>query len=84
LIKQLLGEENSNDQIKDQIKIKGKVYYVRQEPWIFNGSIKDNICFGNNYNENKFNRVLKLCCLDQVGYLLVLMFNRSLFLLLSH
>ena len=35
-------------------KVRGKVAYVEQEPFIFSGSIMDNICFGLEYTETRF------------------------------
>ena len=40
-------------------KICGTVSYVEQEPFIFSGTIKDNILFGKEYDEGLFKTVLK-------------------------
>mgnify|MGYP006230438773 CR=1 FL=1 len=37
------------------LKVKGSVAYVEQEPFIFSGSIRDNITFGRHYDEKQFN-----------------------------
>jgi len=31
---------------KGRIHVMGKIAYVSQEPWIFNGTLRDNIVFG--------------------------------------
>ena len=48
------------------LKVKGEIFYVSQEPWIFNGTFMQNILFGREYEEQKFNLVIKSCCLDKV------------------
>ena len=39
-------------------KINGSVAYVEQEPFIYSASVKDNIIFGKDYNEKKFNQAI--------------------------
>ncbi len=52
--------------ISGDLKINGSVFYVPQEPWIFNASIKQNILFGIAYDDKKFKEVIKASCLEQV------------------
>jgi ATP-binding cassette subfamily C (CFTR/MRP) protein 4 len=52
-----------------ELDIKGSVFYVPQEPWIFTASVRQNILFGKPYDEAKFRRVVKACCLDQASFL---------------
>lgn len=37
--------------------------YVPQQAWIQNATLRDNILFGNPYNEQKYRRVLEACAL---------------------
>ncbi|TRY81292.1 hypothetical protein DNTS_012126 [Danionella cerebrum] len=37
--------------------------YVAQQAWIFNDSLRENILFGRQYKEDKYNAVLEACCL---------------------
>lgn len=37
--------------------------YVPQQAWIQNATLRDNILFGNPYNEQKYNSVLDACAL---------------------
>jgi ABC-type multidrug transport system fused ATPase/permease subunit len=53
--------------VSGDVKINGSVFYVSQEPWIFNSSLKQNILFGMPYDEKKFRHVIKLACLEQVN-----------------
>jgi ABC-type multidrug transport system fused ATPase/permease subunit len=48
------------------LEIKGSVFYVSQEPWIFTGTIRQNILFGKTYNKEKFEKIVQVCCLEQV------------------
>jgi ABC-type multidrug transport system fused ATPase/permease subunit len=52
-----------------QLEISGSVFYLPQEPWIFTATIRQNILFGKEFAEKKFNKIVKACCLDQVGYI---------------
>ncbi|KAK9504177.1 hypothetical protein O3M35_010565 [Rhynocoris fuscipes] len=47
------------------IDIEGTISYCSQEPWIFPGSIRQNILFGSEYEPNKFRKVINACALDQ-------------------
>ena len=40
-------------------KVCGRVAYVEQEPFIFSGSIMDNICFGLEYTEHRFRKAVE-------------------------
>lgn len=39
--------------------VKGRIAYVEQEPFIFSGSIEENICFGLEYAECRFRKVIQ-------------------------
>ncbi|CAD6234353.1 GSCOCT00001844001.2-RA-CDS [Cotesia congregata] len=39
--------------------------YVKQNPWLQRGTIRDNILFGKNYEYNKYKKVLKACALTE-------------------
>lgn len=59
----LLGEMKS---IKGKLQVDGSVFYVQQEPWVFSASLRQNIIFGKPYVKEKFNKIIKACCLEQV------------------
>ena len=55
-------------EIPDQnwaITYNGTVVYVPQIPWIFSGTIRENVLFGEQYEEAKYNRVIEACALTQ-------------------
>jgi len=47
------------------ITINGKISYASQEAWSFNGSARDNILFGCDFDENKYRRVVHVCALER-------------------
>ena len=49
----------------EAITYKGTVVYVPQIPWIFSGTIRENILFGEQYEEAKYKRVIEACALTQ-------------------
>nr|AAF61707.1 canalicular multispecific organic anion transporter cMOAT [Mus musculus] len=60
LISAMLGEMEN---VHGHITIKGSIAYVPQQSWIQNGTIKDNILFGSEYDEKKYQRVIEACAL---------------------
>ena len=49
----------------DGVHINGKVGYAAQIPWIQNDTIRNNILFSKDFDEEKYNRVLSLCQLNE-------------------
>ena len=43
----------------------GNLGYAAQEPWVFSGTLKDNILFGLPYEEEWYYEVLQSCSLDE-------------------
>ena len=41
-----------------------KIAYCSQEPWIINGTFRENVLFGKEYNEDLYNQVIDCCCLE--------------------
>ena len=49
----------------DGVHINGKLGYAAQIPWIQNDTIRNNILFSKPFDEEKYNRVLNLCQLNE-------------------
>ena len=47
------------------IKINGTLSYAAQEPWIFCGTLRQNVLFGQAYDGNRYWKVLQVCALHQ-------------------
>jgi ABC-type multidrug transport system fused ATPase/permease subunit len=43
--------------------VRGRVGYVSQQAWIFNDTLRENILFGAEYEETRFQEVVDACCL---------------------
>ncbi len=51
---------------KGDVNINGRIFYVSQEPWIYSATIKENILFGKDFDQDKFTTVIGICALDEV------------------
>lgn len=60
----ILGELPLSD---GTITVKGKIAYASQQAWIYNGTLRQNILFGQDDEEDKFSEVIKACALDKVS-----------------
>ncbi|XP_069950148.1 ATP-binding cassette sub-family C member 4-like isoform X3 [Cherax quadricarinatus] len=62
LLQAILGELPAKS---GSISIRGKVAYASQEPWVFCGTLRQNILFGQPYDVKRYNEVIKVCALEQ-------------------
>ncbi|XP_071756494.1 ATP-binding cassette sub-family C member 5 isoform X2 [Centroberyx gerrardi] len=60
LLSALLGQMTL---LEGNVAVSGGFAYVSQQAWILNDSLKENILFGNEYDQDKYNAVLEACCL---------------------
>lgn len=51
------------------ITVKGKIGYASQQAWIYNGSLRQNILFGQEYDEDRFTSVIQACALEKVEFI---------------
>ncbi|KAJ3276362.1 Multidrug resistance-associated protein 4 [Terramyces sp. JEL0728] len=59
----ILGDMNfTKGRVYNDIK---RIAYVSQTPWILSGTIRDNILFGQPYDEKRFHNVIKVCSLER-------------------
>ena len=61
----LLTIAGETTDISGKITLQGSFVYVPQTAWIFSGSIRENILFGQPYDETKYNRVIEACALTE-------------------
>ena len=47
------------------IQVNGKPSFASQEAWTFNGSVRDNILFGAEYDQARYNQVVNVCALER-------------------
>jgi ABC-type multidrug transport system fused ATPase/permease subunit len=62
LMHALLGEL---DKTKGSVAVKGSVAYAAQSSFVMNMTLKDNILFGSDYDEEKYKQVLFACALEE-------------------
>ncbi|KAF5294188.1 hypothetical protein FQR65_LT10899 [Abscondita terminalis] len=60
LLKLILGDIKRT---RGVVEISGNVSYASQEPWLFPGSIKQNIVFNEIFDENRYRDVIQICAL---------------------
>ncbi|KAL6424783.1 hypothetical protein ACFW04_010016 [Cataglyphis niger] len=58
ILKELRLQEGS-------IQVNGKIAYASQEPWLFAGSVRQNILFGRKMDQIRYDRVTKVCQLKR-------------------
>ncbi|XP_060825226.1 ATP-binding cassette subfamily C member 4-like isoform X2 [Bombus pascuorum] len=46
-----------------EIKVNGTVSYASQEAWLFSGTVRNNVLFGQPYDKEKYNDVVRVCTL---------------------
>ncbi|KAJ3337882.1 Canalicular multispecific organic anion transporter 2 [Gonapodya sp. JEL0774] len=60
IVSAVLGEMKK---IAGRVEVRGKVAYVSQVAWIMNASLRDNVIFGNEWDEEWYNKVIDACAL---------------------
>ena len=61
----LLCALNELHLLRGQVRVDGCISYAAQEPWIFTGSVRENIIFGSPFCRQRYLRVLKVCALKR-------------------
>ncbi|XP_075706438.1 ATP-binding cassette sub-family C member 5-like [Rhinoderma darwinii] len=49
--------------LEGTMSVSGSIAYAAQQAWIFNASLRENILFGEEYDEEKYKITLETCCL---------------------
>ncbi|XP_032446805.1 ATP-binding cassette sub-family C member 5 isoform X1 [Xiphophorus hellerii] len=60
LISAILGQMTV---LEGSVAVRGRMAYVAQQAWILNATLRDNILFGQEYQEDRYQSVLSACCL---------------------
>ena len=58
----LLGEMNK---VCGHVSVSGKIAYVPQTPWVMNTTLKENILFGQDFDQKLYDQVIEACALKQ-------------------
>ena len=48
-----------------QMSCTGKMAYVSQTPWVYSGTVRENVVFGMPFVEEKFNKIIEVCDLGK-------------------
>ncbi|XP_017022566.1 probable multidrug resistance-associated protein lethal(2)03659 [Drosophila kikkawai] len=62
LIQAILGEMSAES---GEIKVNGTMSYAAQEPWLFSGTIRENILFNQPMDRKRYDKVVRQCALDR-------------------
>ncbi|KAJ6637207.1 putative multidrug resistance-associated protein lethal [Pseudolycoriella hygida] len=62
LLQVILGELELDE---GSLLVNGSISYAPQEPWLFEGTIRQNIIFISDYNEKRYKEVIKVCALER-------------------
>lgn len=60
ILSSLLGEMNK---LKGRANVNGTLSYIPQQAWIQNATVKNNILFGRDYDQEFYNKVVSVCAL---------------------
>lgn len=62
LMQAILGELKINS---GTIDVNGVISYASQEAWLFSGTVRSNILFGQPMNKERYNKVVRKCALER-------------------
>ncbi|XP_032230963.2 ATP-binding cassette sub-family C member 4 isoform X2 [Nematostella vectensis] len=50
---------------RGDIKTRGTIGYASQTAWVFSGTVRQNVMFGQEYNDSRYDKVIRACALDR-------------------
>ncbi|XP_071820241.1 ATP-binding cassette sub-family C member 4-like isoform X2 [Apostichopus japonicus] len=50
---------------KGSLKVGGSVSFAAQQPWVFSGTLRENVLFGKEFEKEKFDEIIKVCALKR-------------------
>ncbi|CAH9079160.1 unnamed protein product [Cuscuta europaea] len=62
LLGSVLGEMHK---LSGKVRVCGSTAYVAQSSWIQNGTIQENILFGSTMHKERYEKVIRVCCLEK-------------------
>lgn len=62
LVQAIIGEMERHS---GRVSVGGRVAYASQQPWIVNARLKDNVTFGQEFDESRWEAAVEACCLKQ-------------------
>eukprot|EP00057_Strongylocentrotus_purpuratus_P018833 XP_011673307.1 PREDICTED: multidrug resistance-associated protein 4 [Strongylocentrotus purpuratus] len=51
--------------LRGSIQTKGRIAYASQQPWVFGGTIRENITFGKRFSDTKYRSIVRVCALTK-------------------
>lgn len=60
LLSTILGEVNL---LQGNVRVKGSISYASQDAWVFGSSVRQNILFGQEFDRQRYQKVVKACAL---------------------
>ncbi|KAL4505155.1 hypothetical protein ABPG72_016222 [Tetrahymena utriculariae] len=68
ILQAILGEmevDGGQQSFQEMVKVNGSISLCTQDPWIIQDTVKENILFGQQYEQCRYEQVLKVSCLDE-------------------